>query len=221
MRNIGKKIVFGLLSALMIFGILTPSVSAISYAYDINLDYLNALVEEQLLNFVEENDLSVELENIIIELNSDYISDGKGFMNTLELELNTIKESLLYAEMELIEQPLSPIERLIHNGGTSYRARVWGGVPAIGWGWINQDFTASVSNGRISNVRLQGNSYITGFLIGRWSHIRSWHELHTNNTRLDMRMRGTLSYGVGQFSITMSATFLQQLRGNGNRLVQR
>ena len=136
------------------------------------------------------------------------------FEEALIDELEYIKDNLL--GMQVMELHELPTGRLVHNGGTSYRAR----VPSVGWGHINQYFNATVSNGRISHVSLNGSSFQTGISWGIWTHNRSWTTLHTNNTHLDIRMQGTLRYSLlGVFSGSMSATFLQMTRGSGNRLV--
>lgn len=191
---------------------------------EINLDELNNFFTDELLRFVDENKLNVELEDIQLEFKEDPSQselNQQELKEAVELELENIKEGLLATENSLEENLVTT--RLKHHGGTSYTASVWSGVPAVGWGYIQQDFVATVSNNRISNTRFTSNSFQVGVVSGSWTPIRSWFELSNNNTHLDIRMRGTLTYGIPNtiLSGTITATFLQTTRGSGNRLVLR
>lgn len=65
-----------------------------------------------------------------------------------------------------------------------------------------------------------GISRLTGASIGSWSHNRSWPTKLNNNTRVEIRMKGTLTYGIKDtpLSVTIDATFLDKFRGSGGVL---
>ena len=56
-------------------------------------------------------------------------------------------------------------KKKIINNGSYYTARVWSGVPAIGHGYINQDFRVTISGGRVISTNFWGQ-VILGILIG-------------------------------------------------------
>lgn len=119
----------------------------------------------------------------------------------------------------IIEQP-GPIVRPMATA--LYTAAVWSGIPALGHATVRQDFTATVTSGRIGTVRIEGNSRMTGLSLGTWSHSRSWTVKKSANRHLEVYILGTLSYGIPKTPLTFTteATFLDFWKGSGGRLVK-
>ncbi|MFY1068042.1 hypothetical protein [Enterococcus sp. AD013-P3] len=63
--------------------------------------------------------------------------------------------------------------RDIAKDGSNYVAKVNCAIPAIGWGHINQDFSAKISSSKVSQLSLLGDSYKSGVTLSAWSAIRS------------------------------------------------
>ncbi|MDQ8440414.1 hypothetical protein Q3F30_09485 [Enterococcus faecium] len=180
---------------------------------------MNEKIALNLNKFISENKLKVTIENPTVEINENVIY--KGYNE--EIIKDKISEDIEQFKENLYEMTLNTgktdAEKKIINNGSYYTARVWSGVPAIGHGYINQDFRVTISGGRVISTNFLGSSYSSGFLIGTWSHNRSWAETRGGGTLLDIYMRGTLRYGIGDFSYNYPATFLDNCRVSGNRLV--
>lgn len=101
----------------------------------------------------------------------------------------------------------------------SYTASVESMIPAIGWGYINQDFKATVSSSKISSVSLLGNSYDTGFTLGSWEPNYSWYDISSNKQYLQIRMKGTINYLWESLNISTDCTFLDTFKASGSTLV--
>jgi len=113
------------------------------------------------------------------------------------------------------------MESRISGSGNTWTASVWSGVPGIGWGYIKQDFRATVSSGVISSPSNLGSSYASGFTLGSWSPNYTTYTRSNSNKYLDIRMKGTYKYGIGDFAINYPATFLEMVQGSGSRLISR
>lgn len=174
-------------------------------------DNLNRYIKSELETFIKENNLNIEINNINFKL--------KKSSNRTELEkdINKIKESLLtYKKTSVQEHEIQPY---IVNKGSYYIAKVWSGVPSVGHGYINQDFSVRISNGKITSVNLLGSSYQTGFTFARWNPNRSWTTLSQNNTHLAIRMKGVLNYTFNIFEGGMDATFVEDVKVSNGKLV--
>lgn len=204
-----------LLKSLMLTVLLIFSFSMVSVFATTNQssDMLNAYIKDELEAFIQENNLDIELSNINFSL--------KKPLNKIELEKNidTIKESLLVSKKRQTIINEFELQPYILNRGSYYISQVWCGVPGVGYGHINQDFSAKISNGKITNIRLLGASYKTGYTIARWSPNRSWTILSKNNTHLSIYMKGVLNYTFNIFDGGMSATFRENIKVSNGKLV--
>lgn len=102
----------------------------------------------------------------------------------------------------------------------SYTASVESMIPAIGWGYIKQDFTANVSSSRISSVSLVGSSYDTGFTLGSWEPNYSWTDISSNKQFVQIHMKGTINYLWEGLNISKDCTFLDTFKASGSSLVE-
>ncbi|WP_146007730.1 hypothetical protein [Brachybacterium sp. UMB0905] len=92
------------------------------------------------------------------------------------------------------------------TGTATYNAKVFAGVPAGGICQIRQDFRATVTNYRVSGVKILGSSYVVGVCLFQWSPNRQWHSI--SGRTFNLRMKGTFSAVIKGGPITFSATFL-------------
>lgn len=118
-------------------------------------------VAEELNNWAKENGIGVAFENIHIEPINCNIGEAE-IEESVESYVKMMKSAMKNMDVNVVYHP-----NMARATG-SYTASVESLIPAIGWGYINQDFTASVSSSRISRVTLKGNSYDTGFTLGTW-----------------------------------------------------
>lgn len=91
---------------------------------------------------------------------------------------------------------------------------MWGNIScyvARVWGYINQDFTASNVNNRISNIKLIGPSYKSQVLLGSWCHNRSWVEVQQYGIQADIKMKGIIESIFKGSPISLPATFLKMV----------
>lgn len=188
-------------------------------------DYENK-VEEQILNeltaYFEENSIPVELSDINCVINYDQYDSTedinasvseltekiKSEFNNTNVKINTNSSSSMI-------QPLS----IENNGGNDYTAKVESIVPAIGWGYICQDFTAKVSGGKISSLTLEGSSYDTGITLGSWEESRTWKTISTNKKYCQIHMKGTVGYLWKDLNLSFSSTFLATGKVSGSKIV--
>ncbi|UTR13832.1 hypothetical protein MM221_14600 [Salipaludibacillus sp. LMS25] len=160
--------------------------------------------------YVEVDDISIELEKSTLEF---YDYDKEMITNSFKEKAKEIKRDLTGTEVEIIKNEVQNengigIQSVIKKK-SYYTARVWSGVPAVGWGYINQDFQARNKSGKISGMKLLGSSYDTGVTAGGWTHNRSWFDMHKYAVAADIRMKGVVSYVVKGSPVRTSATFLK------------
>lgn len=187
--------------------------SVTTFAADINETFdAEKYAGEELNTWAEENGIGVRFENFhITPINAD--------MSETELE-NSVR-----SYVEMMKKAISNMSiKIAYQPGTtratgSYTASVESMIPAIGWGYINQDFTASVSSSRISSVTLKGNSYDTGFTLGTWEPNYSWSDISSNKQYLQIYMKGTINYLWEALNITKDCTFLDTFKASGSTLV--
>lgn len=104
-------------------------------------------------------------------------------------------------------------------GTGNYTASVWSGIPAIGWGYIKQDFRAAIYSGKVASVKMLGSSWASGVTIGTWNPSYSWTKRTSNHTKLEVYMKGSLYYVVKGVTIGGAQTFLDFWKASGSRLV--
>lgn len=183
---------------------------------------INQIMNDELSEVIQSNndDVSTTLENISIKLNEStlelYDYDKIKIINAFKEEAQEIKNNFLNTKVEVTEvktpdiSPYSVVDR-----GSFYIAKVWAGLPAIGWGYINQDFSATKSGSKIKSIKLLGSSYKTGVMAGSWTHNRSWIEKASGSTTsADIYMRGVFHYVVKGSPLATSATFKKTVRGS-------
>lgn len=167
-------------------------------------------VADELNAWTQEHNIGVTFENVHI-VPKDNMSDAeieesvKSYVGMMKNALNNMSQKIVYPSMT--------------RATGSYTAKVESMIPAIGWGYINQDFTANVSSSKISSVTLKGSSYDTGFTIGTWDPNYSWYDISSNKKYLQIHMKGTINYLWEALNITQDCTFLDTFKASGSTLV--
>lgn len=167
---------------------------------------------EELNTWAEEHGIGVKFENFHITPINDDVSEAE-LEQSVRSYVEMMKNAISNMSIKIVYQPS------VTRATGSYTASVESMIPAIGWGYINQDFTASVSSSRISSVTLKGNSYDTGFTLGTWEPNYSWSDISSNKQYLQIHMKGTINYLWDALNITKDCTFLDTFKASGSTLV--
>ena len=167
---------------------------------------------EELNTWAEEHGIGVKFENFHITPINDDVSEAE-LEQSVRSYVEMMKNAISNMSIKIVYQPS------VTRATGSYTASVESMIPAIGWGYINQDFTASVSSSRISSVTLKGNSYDTGFTLGTWEPNYSWSNISSNKQYLQIHMKGTINYLWDALNITKDCTFLDTFKASGSTLV--
>ena len=170
-------------------------------------------VMAELNNWSEENGLGIVFDNVTIQPMDENIGEEE-MVAAVESYVAMMKMSMNDMSVEIKEQPS------ITRATSTYTASVASMVPAIGWGYINQDFRASVSSSKISSVTLLGSSYDTGFTLGSWEPNYSWSDISTNKQYCQIHMKGTLNYLWDALNISLDSTFKATFQASGSKLVE-
>jgi hypothetical protein len=192
----------------------------------LELQAIETLLNDQVTHYVNSLGLNVTIGAFQIDLDQSACEvenlNHEEFLAAVVGEIGNLRELFSSVTIDVEAHPEADHARLIHRGGNSYTARVWSGIPSIGWAYVNQDFTATVNRGWIGSFSMVGGSYQTGVAVASWGGINSWGVLQPNGTRLEIHMRGTLSYGIPHTPAHVStvATFVEFTRGHGDRLVR-
>ncbi|NGP46115.1 hypothetical protein G4V62_14565 [Bacillaceae bacterium SIJ1] len=217
-KGVLRKLVALTTVATFTLGAFGPAASAQENESAKILEDLSAQHLQELREYTEENNFDVVIHDFELTMDEgkleDYNFDPLAIEAKLDNQLEEMKENFKNIEKEQSISPMAVDE---------YTASVWSGVPGIGHAYINQDFEADVSSGKIHDVNLLGRSYDTGIQVGSWKHNRSWADISSSDRYLDVRMKGTLHYGIKgtPLSGSLSATFLDKFRASGSRLVSR
>ena len=139
----------------------------------------------------------------------------KEISDLLQKDVEQIKAVLSSTEKRFIAKPQT---RLANHGGGEYTAEVWAGVPSIGWSTVKQDFKTSISGGKIQSITFLGDGYMDGVSWGQYNHIRSWYDIYSNNTKVDINIKGDINYLFNLVNANYTATFLEELQVSGNIL---
>ena len=210
MKNKNIKKVIGIIMILCTMFLVTIPVYA---SNDENQFEPNKYIEQELNTWAEANGVGVVFENV-------YISPSRSDMSVEEIEksvksyVKMMKNAMQNMEVKLIER-----SNMARATG-SYTASVESMIPAIGWGYIKQDFTANVSSSRISSVSLVGSSYDTGFTLGSWEPNYSWTDISSNKQFVQIHMKGTINYLWEGLNISKDCTFLDTFKASGSSLVE-
>lgn len=207
-----KKIFAFLLTCMLLFSLSAPAFATSQAVEDIN-DFQNEMEE-----YLKNNQLPIEVENFSVSLRTDVdlsqYSDGE-ISNLLQKDMDHLKSILSSSESRLI---VKPQPRLTNNGGDQYTAEIWAGVPSVGWSTVKQDFKASVSGGKVRSITFLGYGYMDGVSWGQYNHIRSWYELYSNNTKVDINVKGNINYLFNLVNTNYTATFKEELQVSGSIL---
>lgn len=207
MKHNVKKI-FALLISLCL--ILASSMTV--FAADTNGEFnAEKYAAEELNTWAEENGIGVRFENFHITPINDNISDAE-----IEASVRSYVEMMKTA-MDSMSIRVTPLPTTRATG--TYTASVESMIPAIGWGYIKQDFKATVSSSKISSVSLVGSSYDTGFTLGSWEPNYSWSEISSNKQFCQIHMKGTINYLWEGLNISKDCTFLDTFKASGSTLV--
>lgn len=191
---------------------LTFMLSMTAFAADVPEDFdAERYAEEELNTWAEENGIGVKFENFHITPTDDNMSDAE-IEASVRSYVEMMKNAMSNMSVEVVPQPTT-------RATGSYKASVESMIPAIGWGYINQDFKANVSSSKISSVTLVGNSYDTGFTLGTWEPNYSWSEISSNKQYCQIHMKGTINYLWDALNITKDCTFLDTFKASGSTLV--
>ena len=182
---------------------------------------VNEVMNEELGQQVQtdDNKVSVDIEETTVELKEKtlelYNYDKDKIVNAFKQEARELKEGFSKTDIEVKKvKENSPkgnsLNSLVDNG-SYYTAKVWSGIPAMGWGYINQDFIGRNSGNKLVGLKLQGNSYGTGLTLGSWTHNRSWIDIHKYGVTAGIYMKGTLSYIFKGSPIKTAPTFLKEI----------
>lgn len=167
--------------------------------------------EEELNAWAEENGIGIKFEDFHITPTDDNMSDAE-----IEASVRSYVEMMKNA---MSNMSVEIVSRSATRAIGSYTASVESLVPAIGWGYINQDFKANVSSSKISSITLVGNSYDTGFTLGSWEPNYSWSVISSNKQYCQIHMKGTISYLWEALNIKKACTFLDTFKASGSTLV--
>lgn len=181
---------------------------------------VNSKISNELTNFVKKNKLNVKLENFNFKVSPEEINKPS-FKSDVNKYINNVKISLLSTKYRKIveKSDSNPNVRSFVDHGSYYTAEVWCGVPNIGHGYVMQDFKAKIVGNQVTSCTLMGQSYLRGLTLGSWTPIRSWYSIYGSTTGLDINMKGTVQYGYKGILGSYDATFLQECKISGKRLV--
>lgn len=199
--------------AIMLSFCLISGISVTAFAKDDNSFNVNQYAAEELNTYAQEHGIGVVFDNFSITPVDDNMSD-KQIETSVHSYVDMMKQALSNISTELVYKP--NLTRAIG----SYTASVESMIPAIGWGYIKQDFKANVSSSKISSVTLVGSSYDTGFTLGSWEPNYSWYDISNNKQFVQIHMKGTIYYLWKGLNISHSCTFLDTFKASGSKLVE-
>ncbi|KAF1294208.1 hypothetical protein [Candidatus Enterococcus leclercqii] len=174
------------------------------------------------------NKYSSEKGNVVIFDSLKFDVDQTKIVTKEELEnekqtvINSLKEQVDSTTVEVSKEEKSSGRiqtRDIAKDGSTYVAKVNCAIPAIGWGHINQDFSAKISSSKVNQLSLLGGSYKSGITLSAWTGIRSWTTISKNKKYIQVNMKGTLSYIFKGSNIDAVQTYLATGKTSGNSLV--
>lgn len=207
-----KKIFVILLACTLIFSLPTTTFAA----DEDNIGITD--VQYEMEKYLQNANLPIAVENFSVSIRNDVdlsqYSD-KELSNLLRRDIEQMKAVFSNTENRLIEKPQT---RLANRGGGEYTAEVWAGVPSIGWSTVKQDFKASISGGMVRSITFLGDGYMDGVSWGQYNHIRSWYDIYSNSTKVDINIKGNINYLFNLVNTNYTATFLEELQVNGNVL---
>lgn len=178
---------------------------------------INEFMNEEFYSLIQasNDDVIIEIEKVSVELKQStlelYDYDKEKIIDAFKQETKELKKSLTNTKVDIIKNETQKSDEIstlsVNNHGSYYTAQVWAGLPAAGWGYINQDFTASNITNKIANIVLLGPSYKSGVLISSWTPNRSWFEVQQYAFQADIYMKGLLQYVFKGSPIALTATF--------------
>jgi len=207
-----KKMFAFLLACTLIFSLSAP----VFAADQDNMDITD--VQSEMEEYLQNANLPIAVENFSVSMRNDVdlnqYSDEE-ISNLLRTDVEQMKDVLSNTESRLIEKPQT---RLANHGGGEYTAEIWAGVPSVGWSTVKQDFKASISGGKVRSITFLGDGYMDGVSWGQYNHIRSWYDIYSNSTKVDINIKGNINYLFNLVNTNYTATFLEELQVNGSVL---
>lgn len=180
---------------------------------------INQQLDLELNQFITENNLNVEIEGASISIEETALQN---YENLEEIEL-AIKKDIEDFKKVLSNSSISieksKVQPLLEDNGTYYTAVVNSSVPGVGWGYIKQDFKASLTSTKINSITFIGSSYTSGFTIERWTPNYPYEEISSDKTTAEINMKGTYSYGIGDFTYDYPCTFMEKVKVSNGKLV--
>lgn len=219
-KNILRNVI-ALSAALFLFLPNYASANTDSSQLDIIEQNINGNLDNDLNEFSNQNNLNVSFEGAYITIDEtalQHYANIEDIEQDILEDIDDFKDSLLNYNTSIQEKK---IQSRISGSGSTWTAGVWAGVPGIGWGSIYQDFRATVSNGVISAPTSIGSSYQSGWTIGNWTPNYTTYTRSNSNRYLDIRMKGTMTYGIDFTNFNYPCTFLETVQGSGSSLVTR
>ena len=221
-----KKIVLCLLSLMLLF---VHSNFKNVYADELSMDInsINDYMRNDIQSYINSNDLNYSIDNINISVNEEILNysqtDAQSIINE---ELNNIKSYISSVSYNLTETTTNNENGMVqpyvvYHGNGRYTAEIWAGIPAIGWSTIKQDFSASISNGKINSISMIGAGRMTGISWGTYTHNTSWYTLTGSRLFADIYVKGQINYVRNLVNLSMDATFLESLKVSGSKLIER
>lgn len=223
--KINKFVAGFVLSSAILVGNISPiyanTITSNNIERNFNDQELSSYIETEMINFIKDNNLNVKIDNLDISLRNDidltqYTVEEKEQL--LKEDISNLKELITSTDYSLSEEQLK-MPRLSYSDGR-YTAEVWAGVPAVGWSTVKQDFKATISNGKVTSIDFLGDGYMDGVSWGQYNHIDSWETIYSNGTKVDINIKGGINYTFNLINSNYTATFLEELEVDGNKLVR-
>lgn len=195
--------------------VLTFNINVFAINKKVDIDYVQNEMEE----YIKEADLSMEIDDFTVSLRSDIDINQyseEEIVDLLTEDMEQMKELLSTGYYDLSDNSRARLS----NHGSYYTAEVWAGVPSVGWSTVKQDFKATITSGKIKSISFLGDGYMSGVSWGQYNHIRSWYKIYSNNTKVDINIKGNINYLFNLVNTNYTATFLEELQVSGNTLVR-
>lgn len=209
----GKKAIAFLSVVFLLSG---SSINVFAADKVVNVEY----VQNEMERFIDETQLSMKVDELSVSVRNDVDLNEyteEEICELLEKDLEQMKEIMSSAYYFLTEKPQT---RLADRGNGQYTAEVWAGVPAVGWSTVKQDFSASISSGKVQSITFLGDGYMDGVSWGQYNHINSWYEIYSSSTKVDIYIKGNINYLFNLVNVNLTSTFLEELEVSGNSLVR-
>lgn len=219
-----KKVIATALSLVLLSGVFSAS-SALAYESDSQVlkfdeskkQEIEMRIQNELSLISSQSDIPVSFENINYTINTNVIQNEEQLNQEVENVIKQVKEDFKNLETEVETKPVyTPMGLSYDSDEGTYSVGVANGVPAIGWGYVYQDFKASVSGGKINSITLLSDSYKEGVTLSGWTPIRSYFTISKNKKFAQFNMKGTISYIFKGSNLDYVTTFQGHIKVSGS-----